>query len=90
VGCCKRFVTNGRRTVLGGIRGREMEIASMVLILGLIGTSLGYGEIAWRCKARLEEFGVDNAGLGRFLVDYLGRKQALDRIESNNLVGEFC
>jgi hypothetical protein len=34
--------------------------------------------------------GVDEAGPGRSVVEYLGKKRVLETVESNNLAGEFC
>jgi hypothetical protein len=39
---------------------------------------------------QLEEFDVDSLEAGQTLVAFLGKKQSLERIESNYLVGEFC
>lgn len=33
---------------------------------------------------------MDDAGPGRMLIEYLGKKKPLDNVESNNLVKEFC
>ena len=61
-----------------------------VLIGGLIGIALGYSEIRSQWLARLEAMGVDGAGPGRGLVEYLGKKRVLETVESNQLVEEFC
>jgi hypothetical protein len=61
-----------------------------VLIGGLIGVALGKAETGGRWQVRLEELGVDNSGRGETLIEFLGKKQALETVESNNLVGEFC
>jgi hypothetical protein len=61
-----------------------------VLSAGLAGIAFGYAEASARWQARLAELGVDDAGPGRMLMDYLGKKQQLDTVESNNLVREFC
>jgi superfamily II DNA helicase RecQ len=61
-----------------------------VLSGGLIGIAFGHMEANTRWKARLAELGVDDAGPGRMLIEYLGKKQQLDNVESNNLVKEFC
>jgi hypothetical protein len=61
-----------------------------VLIGGLIGVALGKAETGGRWQVRLEELGVDNSERGETLIKFLGKKQALETVESNNLVGEFC
>jgi hypothetical protein len=61
-----------------------------VLTGGLIGIVIGYGEIGERWIERLKGFGVDGAGPGRTIIEYLGRKQGLERVESSCLVREFC
>ena len=61
-----------------------------VLIGGLIGIALGYDEIGSQWCRRLEAMGVDSAGLGRSVVEYLGKKRRLETVESSQLVGEFC
>jgi superfamily II DNA/RNA helicase len=61
-----------------------------VLIGGLMGVALGKAETGGRWQVRLEELGVDNSGRGETLIEFLGKKQALETVESNNLVGEFC
>jgi hypothetical protein len=50
-----------------------------VLIGGLIG---------W--YRRLEAMGVDGAGPGQRVVEYLGKKRRLETVERNQLAGEFC
>lgn len=50
----------------------------------------GYAEANAQWQTRLAELGVDDAEPGRMLIEYLGRKQQLDTVESNNLVREFC
>jgi hypothetical protein len=37
----------------------------------------------------LEGFGVDSLEAGQTLVEFLGKKQVLEIVESNYLVGEF-
>lgn len=61
-----------------------------VLIGGLWGIALGNKEVGGRWMARLEELGVDNSGAGETLIEFLGKKRALETVESNNLAGEFC
>lgn len=61
-----------------------------VLIGGLIGIALGYDEIGSQWYRRLEAQGVNGVGPGRSVVEYLGKKRALETVESNNVVGEFC
>jgi hypothetical protein len=61
-----------------------------VLIGALIGIALGYREIGGQWYGRLEAIGVDGAGLGRSVVEYLGKKRVLETVESNQLVEEFC
>jgi hypothetical protein len=56
----------------------------------LIGIALGYREIRGQWYRRLEAIGVDGAGPGRSVVAYLGKKRALETVESNQLVEEFC
>jgi hypothetical protein len=55
-----------------------------------MGVALGKAETGGRWQVRLEELGVDNSGRGETLIEFLGKKQALETVESNNLVGEFC
>jgi hypothetical protein len=61
-----------------------------VLIGGLIGLALGSEEVERRWRVRLEELGVDDVGVGEILIGFLGKKQRLESVESNYLVGEFC
>jgi superfamily II DNA helicase RecQ len=61
-----------------------------VLIGALIGIALGYDEMGSQWYSRLEAIGVDDAGLGRSMVEYLGKKRVLETAESNELAGEFC
>jgi hypothetical protein len=56
----------------------------------LIGIALGYTEIGSQWYRRLEAIGVDNAGPGRSVVEYLGKKRRLETVESSQLVSEFC
>jgi hypothetical protein len=61
-----------------------------VLIGGLLGIALGHHEIgSQRCR-RLKAVGVDGAGPGWTVVEYLGKKRRLETVESNQLAGEFC
>jgi hypothetical protein len=57
---------------------------------GLWGIALGRAEVGGRWRARLEALGVDDSAAGRRLVEYLGKKRALETVESNNVAGEFC
>jgi hypothetical protein len=61
-----------------------------VLSAGLTGIVFGYADANTWWRARLAELRIDDAGPGRMLIEYLGKKQQLDTVESNNLVGEFC
>jgi hypothetical protein len=61
-----------------------------VLMGGLIGIALGYREIGSQWRTQLGAMGVDEAGPGRSVVEYLGKKRVLETVESNNLAGEFC
>jgi hypothetical protein len=61
-----------------------------VLIGSLIGIALGYNKIGSQWYTRLEAMGVDSAGPGRTVVEYLGKKRRLETVESNQLAGEFC
>jgi hypothetical protein len=61
-----------------------------VLIGGLMGIALGRAEVGERWRVRLEELGVHNVGAGETLIEFLGKKRALETVESNNLAGEFC
>jgi hypothetical protein len=61
-----------------------------VLMGGLIGIAFGYVEIGSQWYGRLEAMGIDNAGPGRTVVEYLGKKRRLETAESNQLAGEFC
>jgi hypothetical protein len=56
----------------------------------LIGIALGYREIGRQWYGRLEALGVNGAGPGQSVVEYLGKKRALETMESNQLVEEFC
>jgi hypothetical protein len=53
-----------------------------VLIGALIVIALGYCEIAGQWYMRLEAIGVDGAGPGRAVVEYLEKKRALETVES--------
>jgi hypothetical protein len=58
-----------------------------VLIAGVIGIAFGNDEIMGRWTRRIEEM-IEEQGIT--LVAYLGKKQALERTESNNVTREFC
>ena len=61
-----------------------------MLVGGLLGLVYGGEEgVVDRWAARLIEQGVDASSI-EGLIKHLGRKQALECIESNGLVGEFC
>ncbi|KAK7177507.1 DNA helicase [Paraphaeosphaeria sporulosa] len=85
---CGRWEDNGQgryRQVEGGVCQYQG-----VLVGGLIGMMVGSQALAvshW--EQRLIERGVDLGSIDG-LVQYLGRKQPLDTIESNRLVEEFC
>jgi hypothetical protein len=61
-----------------------------VLIGGLWGIALGRAEVIERWTARLKALGVGNSGAEQRLVEFLGKKQVLETVESNHLVEEFC
>ena len=61
-----------------------------VLIGSLIGIALANAEIGLQWYRRLEAMGVNGAGLGRTVVEYLGKKRRLETVESNQLAREFC
>jgi len=61
-----------------------------VLIAGLAGIIFGYEAVWEPWVARLGALGVDIAGSGQTLMEYLGKRQMLETVESNNLAGEFC
>ena len=63
---------------------------SGVLVAGVIGIALSYEEVGAQWQARLEEVGVDGSKEDRTVSHYLGKKRALETVESNNLAGEFC
>ena len=57
---------------------------------GLLGLVYGGEEgVIERWVTRLVEQGVDASSIEE-LVRHLGRKQALECVKSNRLVGEFC
>ena len=61
-----------------------------MLVGGLLGLVYGGEEgVVDRWAARLIEQGVDASSI-EGLIQHLGRKQALECVESNRLVGEFC
>jgi hypothetical protein len=55
----------------------------------LIGISLGYRVIGSQWHAQLGAIGVDSAGPGRSVVEYLGKKRTIETVESNQLAEEF-
>jgi hypothetical protein len=57
---------------------------------GLVGIALGYDEIGPQWYRRLEAMGVDGAGPGQSVIEYLGKKRRLETAESNQLAREFC
>lgn len=58
-----------------------------VLSAGLLGIVMWDEDVSSRWWARLTELGVDNS---MSMMEYLGKKQMLEVVESNNLVKEFC
>ncbi|KAF2818577.1 hypothetical protein CC86DRAFT_433435 [Ophiobolus disseminans] len=85
---CHRWESNGRR---GYQRAKAGNCQYRGVLMGaLIGIALGYREIGSQWHGRLQAVGVDDAGLGRSVVEYLGKKRVLETVESNQLVGEFC
>ena len=61
-----------------------------VLIGALLGIATGYVEVGSQWCRRLQAIGVDGAGPGRTVVEYLGKKRRLETVESNQLAREFC
>jgi superfamily II DNA/RNA helicase len=84
---CNRWEDNGR--------GRYQRAEGIdcqhrgVLVGGLFGLVHGSDGVAERWVARLVEQGIEGNSI-EDLVQHLGRKQALECVESNRLVGEFC
>ena len=58
-----------------------------MLSAGLLGIVMWDEDVSSRWWARLTELGVDNS---MSMMEYLGKKQMLEVVESNNLVKEFC
>jgi hypothetical protein len=56
----------------------------------LWGIVLGNAEVGGRWARRLAALGLDTKDDGKSLVQYMGKKQILETVESNCLVGEFC
>ena len=84
---CNRWEENGR----GGykrIEGGDCQYSG-ALIGGVVGIVFGYKDQVWGYwKRRLEGFGVDFQS-DEDVVTYLGKKRRVERVESNNLAGEF-
>lgn len=84
---CNRWEDNGR----GGyqrIKGGNCQYTG-VLIGGVVGIVFGYKSQVWgHWSRRLEGFGVDLDSDDDFIT-YLGKKRRFERVESNNLAGEF-
>jgi hypothetical protein len=81
---CNRWEENGQG------RYQKAQAGSCqykgVMVAGLFGIIVGY-KVWGDWEQRLREIGVD---LDSGFVKYLGQKQRLEVVESNNLVGEFC
>ena len=60
-----------------------------MLIAAVVGIILSYSEVGTRWEIRLREFLLDSRRLDRILFDFLGKKQALDTVESHNLAREI-
>ena len=85
---CNRWEENGQGRYQRAHNG-ECQYKG-VLVSGVMGILFGSEVgIAERWCKRLAEQGV-NEGSIEALVEYLGEKQRLERVESNNLVKEFC
>lgn len=85
---CNRWEDNGRGRYQRA-DGRDCQYRG-VLVGGLLGLVYGGEEgVVDRWAARLIEQGVDASSI-EGLIQHLGRKQALECVESNRLVGEFC
>jgi RecQ family ATP-dependent DNA helicase len=85
---CNRWEDNGRGRYQRA-EGRDCQYRG-VLVGGLLGLVYGGEEgVIERWVTRLVEQGVDASSI-EGLVRHLGRKQALECVESNRLVGEFC
>jgi RecQ family ATP-dependent DNA helicase len=85
---CNRWEDNGRGRYQRA-DGRDCQYRG-VLVGGLLGLVYGGEEgVVERWIARLVEQGVDGSSI-EGLVRHLGRKQRLECVESNRIVGEFC
>lgn len=85
---CNRWEDNGRGRYQRA-EGRDCQYRG-VLVGGLLGLVYGGEEgVIERWVTRLVEQGVEASSI-EGLVRHLGRKQALECVESNRLVGEFC
>jgi len=71
------------------VRGQDCQYPG-VLIAAVVGIASSYDEVGRRWQIRLREFGSDGGREGEVLFDFLGKKRALETVESNNLAGEFC
>ena len=85
---CNRWEDNGQGRYQRAAGGRCQYYG--VLLGGLLGVV--YGSEAWVAKhwtQRLVEEGIGGSSV-EDLIEYLAGKQAIDCVESNRLVGEFC
>jgi hypothetical protein len=90
--CRRRFATAGSRTALGSIRSQRKGIVSTrgVLTAGLFGIVVGYVGIGSQWYRRLVELGIDDKEGSLSILEYLGKNQVSEVVESNNLAREFC
>ena len=84
---CNQWEDNGRGRYQRAA-GRDCQYRG-VLVGGLLGLMYGSEEVADRWAGRLVTQGVNASSIEGF-IQHLGRKQALDDVESNKLVEEFC
>jgi RecQ family ATP-dependent DNA helicase len=85
---CNRWEDNGRGRYQRA-KGGDCQYRG-VLMGGLFGLVYGSGDgVVERWVERLVNHGVDGVSI-EGLVRHLGRKQLLECVESNRLVGEFC
>ena len=71
------------------VKGRECQYAG-VLMAAVVGMSYSNEEVGKRWQMRLREVGSERGRGDRVLIEFLGKKRALETVESNNLAGEFC
>jgi superfamily II DNA helicase RecQ len=85
---CNRWEENsfGRYQM---VRGGDCQYRG-VLMGGLWGIVLGYAEVGTQWAERLAGLGVGNREGEMQLIEFMGKKQVLETVESNQLVGEFC